>query len=42
MLMDFSVLAEDLDMLMLRTSAANGSMSFFAGGFLLVGRISAA
>jgi len=33
MLMDFSVLAEDLDMVMLRTSAANGNMYFFAGVF---------
>jgi hypothetical protein len=31
--MDFSVLAEDLDMVMLRTSAANGNMSFFAAVF---------
>ena len=31
--MDFSVLAEDLDMVMLRTSAANGNIYFFAGVF---------
>jgi len=31
--MDFSVLAEDLDMVNVRTSAANGNMSFFTGVF---------
>jgi hypothetical protein len=36
MLMDFSVLAEDLYMVMLRTSAANGNVSFFYRGVLLL------
>jgi hypothetical protein len=29
--MDFSVLAEDLDVVTLRTSSANGNMSFWQG-----------
>jgi len=37
MLMDFSVIAVDLDMVMLRMSAANGHISFFAGVFCWLG-----